>query len=475
MIFEFIKARTTVAADNTIREIEAMLDRTWDLTIERRVTEGAPWARAVGIFNKLFGRLNRIITAILRSVVSLAALTPQLILFSKETKTRAGRQAIKVKEIAGAGAGISKGIKDISANTGELTREFESIKTDVEGALEQGNRSMDGFANIKEQVALLVETIQILKESSASIGTISDVINSISDETNILSLNARIEAARSQTDGKGFKVIAEEVGHLAKQSKEATMDIRDRLDLLGDKITETVAAVSAVDKNVLSCERQILDANAALGQVCSQFTALSGNLSEINGATELQADNVKAVADNINEIERSVQQQSDDVEKIFSIAEGLNEACGRMIVDAGVFHLSGHGRSREAALEMAAEPDILSGSRDNREKALLAFLNRFPFVELAYITDAGGRQVTENIYSPALDGRDGLSHGFGNDWSEKQWFTEPAETGAVFVSEVYRSSATKEFCFTVSVPLRESGRLTGVLGIDVNFKDMLDI
>ena len=164
-----------------------------------------------------------------------------------------------------------------------------------------------------------------------------------------------------------------------------------------------------MEKNVLSCERQILDANAALGQVCSQFTTLSCNLSEINEATERQADNVKAVADNINEIELSVQQQSADVENIFSIAEGLNKACGRMILDAGVFHLSGHARSREAALEMAEDPAILSGSRDNREKNMLVFLSRFPFVELAYITDAKGHQITENIYAPALENREGLS------------------------------------------------------------------
>ena len=167
IFFEFIKARTKAGGIDPMDEIEEMLDRTWDLTAVRPVREGAPWARGVGLFNKLFGRLNQTIPAILRSVVSLAAMTPELILFSKETKSRAGRQAVKVKGIAEAGASISNGIEDICANTNELTREFSAIRTDVESALDQGNRSMEGFANIKEQVAVLVETIQVLKENSA--------------------------------------------------------------------------------------------------------------------------------------------------------------------------------------------------------------------------------------------------------------------------------------------------------------------
>lgn len=475
MLMGFIRNRAAAAEPDAIREIELMLERTWDLTTTRPVKAGAPDARAVTVFNTLFGRLNRTITAILRNVVSLAALTPELIRFSTEFKAKSREQAAKVQGIADAGGRISSGVEDISANTGMLAQDFSAIQQDIKTALDQGDRSMSGFSEIKAQVAILVDTIQVLKENSASIGSISDVIHAISDETNILSLNARIEAARGQRDGKGFKVIAEEVGHLAKQSKEATKDIQNRLLFLGDKISETVTAVDAVEKNVLGCEQQILDANKALNHVCSQFGALSGNLAEINAATEHQSANVRAVAENIRDIEAAAKAQSTDVETIFDIAEKVNAACDGMILDSGVFHLSGHGIARDAAKEMAADAAILSGTRDSREHSLAVFMERFPFIELAYITDAGGRQVTANVYAPGLRSRTDLEQGYGCDWSAKEWFTAPVATRAVFVSEVYRSSATRDFCFTVSVPLVRGDRPAGVLGIDVNFRDMLDI
>lgn len=475
MIFGFMRGKTALAEENPIREIREMLEGTWDLTIERQVREEAPDFRAVNVFNVLFGKLNRTVTAISRRVVALASLAPELFFFSKRFKTRAGEQEAKVNDISEAGTRISKGIEDISGNTGMLTQEFSTIKQDVESALNLGNRSMAGFEDIKNQVAVLVDTIQVLKENSASIGSISDVINGISDETNILSLNARIEAARGQADGKGFKVIAEEVGHLAKQSKEATKDIQSRLSLLGDKIGETVTAVGQVEKNVLTCEQQILDANTALDHVCSQFGTLSNNLSEINEATERQTEDVRAVALNIRDIESSVKEQSSDVETIFSIAEQVSMACDQMILDTGVFHLEGHRGSRRVAENMAEDPAVKSGQRKDRERALLAYLEKYPLIELAYLTDSRGKQLTANVYASGLSGQEGLGQGYGRDWSEKEWFKIPAETHAVFVSKVYRSSATREFCFTVSVPLMEAGRLSGVLGIDVNFRDMLDI
>lgn len=147
---------------------------------------------------------------------------------------------------------------------------FLAMKVDVETAMNQGKLSMTGFNEIKSQVSILVDTIRVLRDNSASIGSISDTINAISDETNILSFNARIEAARGQTDGKGFKVIAEEVGLLAKQSKAATNDIKARLELLGEKIAATITAVETVEQHVAACERQILDANMSMEHVYSQ-------------------------------------------------------------------------------------------------------------------------------------------------------------------------------------------------------------
>ena len=93
------------------------------------------------------------------------------------------------------------------------------------------------FKAIKVFVDDLVRTIKELDDNSISMASILDVISNISDETTILSLNARIEASRNSGDGKGFKVIAEEIATLAKQTKESTTGIQERLGRLRATVT----------------------------------------------------------------------------------------------------------------------------------------------------------------------------------------------------------------------------------------------
>ena len=81
----------------------------------------------------------------------------------------------------------------------------------------------------------------------------------------------------------------------------------------------------------------------------------------------------------------------------------------------------------------------------------------------------------ENIYADHVEGSDGLDKGLGRDWSRKDWFKIPSESLSTFLSQVYRSSATRSFCFTVAVPLFDNLEFAGVLGIDINFKDLISI
>jgi len=65
-----------------------------------------------------------------------------------------------------------------------------------------------------------------ITQSLQGIQRLVDNINSITSQMQILSINARIEAARVGEHGKGFAVVATEMGKSAEMVKEITTQIQ---------------------------------------------------------------------------------------------------------------------------------------------------------------------------------------------------------------------------------------------------------
>jgi methyl-accepting chemotaxis protein len=83
-----------------------------------------------------------------------------------------------------------------------------------------------------------------LGSSAKSIGNVVETITEISEQVNLLALNATIEAARAGEAGKGFAVVANEIKELAKQTAEATQDIRLKIETIQGSTEGTVTEIS---------------------------------------------------------------------------------------------------------------------------------------------------------------------------------------------------------------------------------------
>ncbi|MEL1136080.1 methyl-accepting chemotaxis protein [Desulfitobacterium sp. THU1] len=89
--------------------------------------------------------------------------------------------------------------------------------------------------------------IMMLKEDTIDIGNISDEIKKISSLTNILGINAAIESARVGEQGRGFKVVAEEVRKLAAGTKSSVTDIDNRIRKVQDEVNSITEAIRELD------------------------------------------------------------------------------------------------------------------------------------------------------------------------------------------------------------------------------------
>ena len=113
-------------------------------------------------------------------------------------------------------ASVASATEEMSATVGEIAAHTSKARTISEDA---SNRTHD-----------ISQQMQQLGQAAQQIGSVTETITNISAQTNLLALNATIEAARAGAAGKGFAVVAHEIKELARQTAEATEDIRGRIN-----------------------------------------------------------------------------------------------------------------------------------------------------------------------------------------------------------------------------------------------------
>jgi hypothetical protein len=148
----------------------------------------------------------------------------------------------------------------------------------------------------------------------------------------------------------------------------------------------------------------------------------------------------------------------------------LRAIADQLLVVLGTLRLESHQRAQRIVEEISANGEVLSMDRARQENYLRSMAKSHPFIELLYITDDRGQQVTSNISAAANVRGSYGSDGYRMDWSRRPWFRGARDSGGTYLSDLYLSAATNAFCYTVACQLQRDGQgPVGVLGADIAF------
>jgi hypothetical protein len=234
-------------------------------------------------------------------------------------------------------------------------------------------------------------------------------------------------------------VIVDEVQQLADNTGRATGEI-------GVHMEEMLQSVSRV---------------AAVAGCGASEAAVRGG-----GTIEAVNEQVRGMAD-------SVRRQLGGAHKLHGMGGQIKGLTESLLMAVGRFRFDAHERASRAVESFAPTLIGILGDRPKCESALGRWLHDNPFFELAYVTGPEGRQFVDNI--GLRDGRLARDPaGYGRDWSQRPWFKAAIANSGVCATDIYRSTATGDFCFTVAAALQDSkGRVACVVGADVNFQRLV--
>ncbi|MBN2068852.1 MAG: hypothetical protein JW739_04370 [Opitutales bacterium] len=310
------------------------------------------------------------------------------------------------------------------------------------GAHQQSQQSLALAEATEGMTDELKTAIHSLSNSSSQVNRIVDTIKGVADQTKIIAINASIEAARAGVYGQAFGVVAKEVGLLADKTQDATGGIHNSIEGMKKDIAQAVEA-TGIHAN---------DENLPLKNKESNFSVYRLN-EEMH---------------QISDIAHSHLSSADDITKTSGEIRNL---CEELLLSVGRYRLAAHEEAKELFSPLLRNPDIISGDPMRQANELRRLIAQNTIFELFYTTDEHGIQRIDNIWEDPL--KDG-SAAKGSNWTTRPWYQKTLHSNTITVSDIYRSRATDNFCFTLSARLHDaSGNFAGVLAADVNFERLL--
>ncbi|MBV1774675.1 methyl-accepting chemotaxis protein [Burkholderiaceae bacterium DAT-1] len=154
-------------------------------------------------------------------------------------------------------AGLSNAISDESIAIRESAHQVvDRVREATEVASQTRNESENGARELDDAVSELGGIVQQIHETEAMLHTLaaemkqiqaaSVTIQGIAKQTNMLALNAAIEAARAGEAGRGFSVVAEEVGRLAQSTMQAASSITASVSAIHTATDTSVRSISSL-------------------------------------------------------------------------------------------------------------------------------------------------------------------------------------------------------------------------------------
>jgi len=247
------------------------------------------------------------------------------------------QQEEAMKGLEGNVAQVGVASTQISATSQELAKTMDGIKNVAEETFRLANAGQESLSGMQNAMQILSKTTNIISEKlslihekAESIDSIIATITKISDQTNLLSLNAAIEAEKAGEYGRGFSVVAKEIGRLANETAFSTLDISEIINEMQASVADGVKEMDHFREGVTHGVQSADDATLQLSQVIAKVAYLSPEFDKVNDGMHFQSLGSRQISEAMADLNQSAVQMTNSLSQFKTVTERLNFAANQL-------------------------------------------------------------------------------------------------------------------------------------------------
>ncbi|GAA0740278.1 methyl-accepting chemotaxis protein [Clostridium oceanicum] len=277
-------------------------------------------------------------------------------------------------EVAKSVQQIAEGASSQSEKVVECSNIAENLAVKIDNSMKNSNNMLSSLREVNDISNNGSNTIQTLTEAfsenyeanlnvsdevrslldhSNKIQQVTEVMKGITEQTNLLALNASIEAARAGDVGKGFLVVAKEIGNLAEESAESASQIEDivkeiknRISSVSDKTKYSIELNDKTANSIAETETSFYKIKSSIEFLQKNVDELSLSLKETIKDKEkvtLDLDQVSTVSEEAaatsEEVSASSEEQASGLQEIVNASEELNKLAEKLKESVSKFEI----------------------------------------------------------------------------------------------------------------------------------------